>query len=1222
MKRIYTTVIAIMALVASGFPVGVRAADSEEPIITFRTSAKEQGALGFGITLGTVAKTGYYEIDFGFGKEEVEVAPWTVEEGDIKGTYIACTPTDVVKIYGDASQLSLIYAEGAYITEADFQKCTNLEVIDLSHNELRALDLTPFTKLYAIYLTGNPFTKETPLKIGAPKPDLEILEVDIIDHFDQSFNLSDYPNIKTFDAYHNVDLWNCDPSGCPELRMLSLEMTNVSKIDVSKNLKLMSLNVSETRVAELDLSKNENLQYLIAGHVSGTINVGYRLNGIDLSNNPNLTFLDLNGNKLTNVDLSNNPKLTHLLLKSNCLTSLDLSKNTELYSINANFNDMDFSSLPLPQPTWSEYYYTQNPMSVGSRSIAKGAEIDLSHRVLREGTETTVKVFKKLYNGEPEEVPATAYEYSAGKIRFNEVMADSVYISYHNSVLSEYDLTTMPFMVKEAADVNKPSKILSFTLDPSYQGSLYAYVGMQGASNADPKTFYVDYGSGLKTYQSKGESIPSSPSISEFVMSGLGVAPGSTCDLYIPEGEVLTAFSMGSSTPLKRIDVSGATELRELDLVGCKLDSIGLAYNRCLRMLNLQGNNLTKLDLAGVYGNYEKNVLSTLNVSKNQLNEINIVARGCVRNLNLSGNKFTEFNLKDLDNLSVLDLSNNELEGELNLAYQATATSINISSNRISSLKFDTFENLNSFNVSNNNLTLQTLPLLPGVSGYVYAPMNPFELLENAPAVNLTDQNRVIDGQGTTFVWKKSENGQVLVDGVDITCKDGATKFLKTDLGKVYCEMTNPAFPQFSGNNVYRTTDVNVVGAPTTVVASFTTLEDSASGEVVFTGSRKTALYIDWRGDGTEYMPYPVETSYISYPDQRTFANANVKIYTYEEPTDITVFSLYGMPLASVDVTPLTGLKALSICGANLTPDKMKLPDAQLNEFKLIGNELTEYPYFEKYPNLSMLNLNDNKLTSFDASKLASLTNLYLAHNEITSVVLNNPKIWEVSLDFNKLEKLDLTGLKALTQLSVSNNLLDTIDLKPVGRNITALSLTNNRFTFATLPVQSKYPKLLVYFYGNQAPIEPVISDDYMSFDLSSQAMISENATTYTWFLGEAVYDSETGSLSGETLIQDEEYVLTNGVTKFTTKFNDKVMCVMTNPLFPNAYMYTALYEVGKPTDGVENVRDDMAENANGPVDVYTMQGMIVKRQVARSEALEGLSRGIYIVGGKKVLVK
>ena len=48
-----------------------------------------------------------------------------------------------------------------------------------------------------------------------------ILELDIIDHLDQSFNLSDYPALVAFDGYHNMDLRNVDPTGCPELQVLS-----------------------------------------------------------------------------------------------------------------------------------------------------------------------------------------------------------------------------------------------------------------------------------------------------------------------------------------------------------------------------------------------------------------------------------------------------------------------------------------------------------------------------------------------------------------------------------------------------------------------------------------------------------------------------------------------------------------------------------------------------------------------------------------------------------------------------------------------------------------------------------------------------------------------------------------------------------------------------------------------------------------------------------------
>lgn len=93
----------------------------------------------------------------------------------------------------------------------------------------------------------------------------------------------------------------------------------------------------------------------------------------------------------------------------------------------------------------------------------------------------------------------------------------------------------------------------------------------------------------------------------------------------------MTAFSI-SSTPLKNIDVTHATELRELSVTGCGIEIIDLSYNRCLQSLNLQGNKLTNMDLRGCYGNYEKNVLTTVNASKNQLTEFYILPEAlCAR---------------------------------------------------------------------------------------------------------------------------------------------------------------------------------------------------------------------------------------------------------------------------------------------------------------------------------------------------------------------------------------------------------------------------------------------------------------------------------------------------------------------------------------------------------------------------------------------------------------
>ena len=42
-----------------------------------------------------------------------------------------------------------------------------------------------------------------------------IMELDIIDYLDPSFNLSDYPALVSFDGYHNLGLKNCRPVGLP-----------------------------------------------------------------------------------------------------------------------------------------------------------------------------------------------------------------------------------------------------------------------------------------------------------------------------------------------------------------------------------------------------------------------------------------------------------------------------------------------------------------------------------------------------------------------------------------------------------------------------------------------------------------------------------------------------------------------------------------------------------------------------------------------------------------------------------------------------------------------------------------------------------------------------------------------------------------------------------------------------------------------------------------------
>ncbi len=59
-----------------------------------------------------------------------------------------------------------------------------------------------------------------------------------------------------------------------------------------------------------------------------------------------------------------------------------------------------------------------------------------------------------------------------------------------------------------------------------------------------------------------------------------------------------------------------------------------------------------------------------------------------------------------------------------------------------------------------------------------------------------------------------------------------------------------------------------------------------------------------------------------------------------------------------------------------------------------------------------------------------------------------------------------------------------------------------------------------------------------------------------------------------------------------------------------------------KSLDEVSTGIQTLRSNVTLPVDVYDVNGVIVRKQVSSRNALEGLPRGIYVVGGEKVSVR
>lgn len=1204
MKKFINVMVLCVATIVSMMATSVDAVaqTADEPVITFKTNIYElNGALNsFSLVLGGTEPEQYIDIDCGFGKVEyvLEQAVYVDSTASITGTFIQCQVSSegIVKIYGDADKIDYINASGCYIEWIDLSKLTKLDYLDLSHNELKSLDLTNMTELSALYLSDNAFTAETPLIIGGNKPNLRILEVSIVDHMDQSFNLSDYPALVSFDGYHNMSLNKLDPTGCPELLRLTLDVTNVETLDVSKNPNLMILNISDTRITSIDVSKNPYLTQFYCTH-QGSINNEYKLSSLDVTNNPELVYLFCAGNKLTSLDVSKCTKLITLIATDNYISSIDVSNNPALYIFEINKNCLDFATLPLPSNMWNTYYYQQRNFDI-VKSCAEGTSFDFSSKVLREGTTTEAALYAvSEVSGSTTLLDASYYSYENGVFTVNTAYEDSVYIAFANTAFPEAIMRTEKFKVKTAKEVGLNDKVISFSTSISPNNAVSFSVGALGATEENPVEFFVDFGDGeQKSYKATSFYAPETANV-EGVKAGYGQVM-----VYAPEGVQITAFE-ANNVPMYSVDVTNARTLRQFTISDAGLYSIDLSMNRCLESLDLSGNNFSTLSLAGVNGDYDKNILSNINLSNNNLSDVVLNDMRAIRTLDLSNNQLSDIDLSFGDYVVDLNISNNQYE-ELDFTYCAALKRLDISHNNVSSVKMPTENNLEYFACNNNKFTYATLPAHGELdeTNYIYAPQSDIVIASKGPGADLSEQLTSISGATTQYVWK-SVDGNTLAEGVDYSINNGVTKFINVNAGKIYCEMLNSTYPAFAGVDVLKSTVIEAAGMPTNLIAEFTTINDADSVSLsLAAGGEGIAVYIDWAGDNNVEQ-YLLGDTYKLF-SARTIANANVKVYTYDVADAITVFSMTGAKLSSFDGSKLKDAINISVNSAGLSEIALPENSSVLSEISLEGNNFTEFD-LSKYPALKTVALGSNQLTSIDFSQAPNLEVASAAGNQLTEVKLGNNKLWALYLDNNQLSEIDFDNAPNITQLTLSNNKFSEIDVDGLA-SLKMLTLNNNYFTFKTLPVHK--PNYIVYYYHTQAPIEVSCIDGVV--DLSDQATVDGTATTYQWFFGVPELNQDTGMLEGEELVIDYEYTLENGVTTFLTSL-DNVMCVMTNSKLPNVYIFTNLLNA---VSGIEDVVVDNDNNA--PVEYYNLQGIKV----------ENPENGIYIrVQGNtvtKVLIK
>lgn len=265
--------------------------------------------------------------------------------------HLNCTGTGITSVWGldqltsltslelgynqlteiDASNLSKLErlnAEVNVLTQVSLPDGERLTHLDLDENDLTTLDLTGLKGLTEFTATHNPLTR-----IDWRNEYTKLSQINISNTQLTSMDLTIAPNLFSF-AAEDSQLDMMISSTMAKLDTLRLYNTEINlELSHFPNVKLMSLVPTSSHV---DLSNNPELSYLSLD--------GDKLQTLDVSALTKLSYLTVWAKNVTQIDISNNVDLTHLTLGYVSLNDLNIDNQNKLEEVN-------ISSATLPNAT-------------------------------------------------------------------------------------------------------------------------------------------------------------------------------------------------------------------------------------------------------------------------------------------------------------------------------------------------------------------------------------------------------------------------------------------------------------------------------------------------------------------------------------------------------------------------------------------------------------------------------------------------------------------------------------------------------------------------------------------------------------------------------------------------------------------------------------------------------------------------------------------------------
>ncbi|MDY8138015.1 T9SS type A sorting domain-containing protein [Aquimarina sp. 2201CG5-10] len=525
------------------------------------------------------------------------------------------------------------------------------------------------------------------------------------------------------------------------LETLLIHDNNITTIDVSNLVNLITFRVTRNQLTSLNLSNQPALEILVADS-----------NDIEtIQINPTaVKYLQLAGNELTTIDLSSFILLEQLYIGQNDLTSLDVSNNTSLFRV----------EFPANKIRWIDV------SALSALRFLNGTNNDLAFANVKNGNNPAIEDLQLQNNANLRCIQVdNATDANAGGGNYANWMIDAATSAY-----ADQCLTSVPDDNFEQAliDAGYDSGSLdNVVLTENIVGVERFLAGSGGAlfnKGIIDFTGIEDFASLIQLWSEGNplESIDLSKNINLEILtfinselSGLdltsniklkNVAVGNSplANINVTSNTMLTHIVIWN-TILSGIDLSANTAMTNLSIADSPLGAIDLSTNIALERLSFDNTQLTSLDISN------NTLLIDLNLDTNPIASIDLTTNTALTSLSVENNQFTNLDLSANILLTELECNNSQLT-ILDLSANTELIELYCNNNALTNLDVSANLSIEELEVNNNQLTLLNLKNGTNLStlSYVSTIGN-----TNLTCIEVDDETAANAGTGNYGSWNK-----------------------------------------------------------------------------------------------------------------------------------------------------------------------------------------------------------------------------------------------------------------------------------------------------------------------------------------------------------------------------------------------------------------------------------------------------------------------------------